>query len=278
MQSLYRFPEIITTDMSLRNEDRKWVDGQIEDAVKALKPHGWTKLFFWLREWGILGACVSIVFAMLAITLGALYQSFSHVKEETEFRTNTKDRLTSIESKLDKLEAKLIRSALDDLIHLDDKSFAKALPALHEVTEQPVSQVNPSPALLQQVAQKLRNTPEDAADYWPTILKFISFASAGLSSDVPPPGSKINMSLNRAGNITIIQSHAVILLDGGGLINSRIDHSRIIFTENPVKLQNVIFTDCAFEMPVTAKPSPFLQQASKVLLASDFKSAQFLNL
>jgi hypothetical protein len=34
---------------------------------------------------------------MVAITLGALYQSFSHLKEETEFRTHTIDTLKEIQ-------------------------------------------------------------------------------------------------------------------------------------------------------------------------------------
>lgn len=97
-----------TENMSLRTDDKAWIDGRIADAMGATRPHGWRKLFFVLREIGPIGASIAMVIALVGITLGALYQSFSHLGEETKFRTHTEDRLTTIEA-----DIKSINAALD---------------------------------------------------------------------------------------------------------------------------------------------------------------------
>jgi hypothetical protein len=136
--------------------------------------------------------------------------------------------------------------------------------------------------VLQGVAQKLLKLSGNSPDYWPTVLKFIQFASAGLSPDVPPhvpppgtrPGLTIKNSILPPGTVKWPPiSHQVILLDGGEISDMQVDHSRIIFTEQPVKMTNVTFVDCVFEMPPTAAPNPYLQNASRQLLASDLNSA-----
>src|ERR1700724_1417101 len=81
-----------------RNEHREWVQAEIKRAISSLNPHGWKKAIFILRELGPLATIIGILIALLAITLGAIYQSFAHIKEETEFRTHTEDRLKSLES------------------------------------------------------------------------------------------------------------------------------------------------------------------------------------
>jgi hypothetical protein len=64
----------------------------------------------------------------------------------------------------------------------------------------------------------------------------------------------------------------VVLLDGGELVNTRFENSRIIFTQDPVHLKNVTFVDCVFEMPITDTPSEPLKRESQQLLASDLRS------
>ena len=43
-------------------------------------------------------------------------------------------------------------------------------------------------------------------------------------------------------------------------------------------MRSVLFTDCVFELPISATPNQYLQQASRVLLASDLKSAKISGL
>jgi len=83
--------------VAIRNEDWASIHTAIDEAIATLKPHGWAKAVFVLRQLGPLIGTIGVFLTLLAITLGALYQSFSHVKEEAAFRQHTEDRLTEIE-------------------------------------------------------------------------------------------------------------------------------------------------------------------------------------
>ncbi len=164
---------------------------------------------------------------------------------------------------------------LRDISQLKQEQFAKALPTLKQITERPFpSQPLPQP-ILRDVAQKLLRVDERSPDYWPTVLQFIQFASAGLSLDVPPPGPPNFVIAKNIGNISFAPiSHLRVKLDGGDLVNTRFEHSRIIFTENPVHMKDVVFIDCVFEMPISATPNRYLQDASRMLLASELNSTK----
>jgi hypothetical protein len=98
--------------VKLRQEHRdliaEEVRSQLTEHLDAFQPHGWWKIAYWAREWGIAGAIITSVLALVAITLGALYQSFSHVRDESEFRTHTKDQLSGIEGRLTAIESDLL--------------------------------------------------------------------------------------------------------------------------------------------------------------------------
>ena len=155
---------------------------------------------------------------------------------------------------------------------LDKKQFASALPALRKVTEQPVAKVSPTPSVIEDVSLKLRDVNENTQDYWPTVLQFIQFASAGLSLDVPPPGDpNLLVSYSRGMRFGTV-SRKIVLLDGSDIVDTRFEHCRIIFTKNPTPLRNVVFVDSVFEFPISDHPVPYIQKAARVLLASDLKS------
>jgi hypothetical protein len=63
-----------------------------------------------------------------------------------------------------------------------------------------------------------------------------------------------------------------ILLDGGYLGNGEFTNCRIIFTQNPVRMTNAVFRNCAFEIPITDPPSPYIKKVSQILLASNLGS------
>jgi len=98
--------------MPLRKQQQEFirdeVTSQLSEAVDSFRPHGWRRVTFFLREWGIAGAVLTVIVALLGITLAALYQSFSHVKEEAEFRTNTKNSFEKLEGKLSDIEITLL--------------------------------------------------------------------------------------------------------------------------------------------------------------------------
>ncbi len=130
--------------------------------------------------------------------IGALYQSFSHVKEETEFRTHTIDRLTALDGTLINIQADIRTlqapqspgKVLKQIAPLPPKEFIRNLPALKMIAEQPPANVGSDNPTLHEIALKLLGADEHAPDYWPTTLQFIKFASSSVSaSKAPPPGT-----------------------------------------------------------------------------------------
>lgn len=255
-------PQIIDTesDMPLNDGDRAWIRQSIQDAHKR---SGLGRLTGFIKDWSGTSAAVAIL--ILAFTQWNTY---------TEFRVHTSDRLDAIDKTLLTLRASDSPAAvLTEISELSDQRFAANLPALQKVAEQRVEEVKPTPPILHTVARKLLVVDERSPNYWATVLQFIAFASSGLSPDVPPPsGPRTIISRNIGLSLPKI-SHEVVELDGGELFNTTFENSRIIFTENPVKMVNVTFTNCVFELPVSNNPNPYIQNASRSLLASTLKSA-----
>jgi hypothetical protein len=168
--------------------------------------------------------------------------------------------------------------ALQNISQLNQNDFAKALSALQRITATRSEKPIPQP-IIQAVAQRLQSLNESSPEYWPTVLQFIHFASSGASPDVPPPGAPNWLISNNSGDVSPgTVSNRRVLLDGGDLVDTHFDHCRIFFTEHPVHMRNVVFTDSVFEMPVSATPSQYIKDAGRLLLASDLKSVTALSL
>jgi hypothetical protein len=204
------------------------------------------------------------------------------VEKQTVFQTKTEDRLDYIESALNLLNASQAPGKLlTQLASLDTKRFTQNLTALRKVSEQPVANVATTPEVLKKVAYQLNAVDEKTDNYWPTVLRFIEFASAGLASNAPPKGSLVTRTFTKESGKDgqspllggFILNGGVFVLDGAVLQDIRFVEARIIFTDNPSTLKNVTFINCAFEFPDIDRPSPALEIASRALLASDFKSA-----
>src|ERR1039458_4855900 len=59
----------------------------IASEIARLKPKGWRRAAHVLREIGPLAAIIGIVVALLAITLGALYQAFRSEEHTSELQS-----------------------------------------------------------------------------------------------------------------------------------------------------------------------------------------------
>jgi hypothetical protein len=248
-------------DMPLNDADRAWIRQEIQAGFKR---EGRGKLTGFIKDWGGLGGAVAVIIFIL-VQWNVL----------TEFRVHTNDRLDSIEKQLLILRAsESPDSVFRELNSFSLNRFAQSLPALQRVVEHPFTEVKAPQSAIKSMAQKLLQTDEHSPDYWPTVLQFIQFASAGLSPDVPPRSAGREQVINNHGDFSLgTVSGKVVLLDGGDLVNTHFYNSRIIFTQNPVHMRNVAFSDCVFELPVVAIPNQYLQNTSRELLASDIKSA-----
>jgi len=82
---------------------------------RIAEAQGWRKAVSLLRELGPLATIIAVVVALGGITLGALYQSWGHVKEETEFRTHTNDTLKEIQESLKEIRGSVEGSKLKQI-------------------------------------------------------------------------------------------------------------------------------------------------------------------
>ena len=155
---------------------------------------------------------------------------------------------------------------------LDLKTFGSSLPQLFQAIDQAGPHVTVDPVTLATITAKLRQIPESTPEYWPTVLRFIPFASSRMSPSAPPPGQNpralseiVSVGLMRG----IREDRKTILFDDGDLGNGEFTNCRIIFTQHPVQLMHATFRHCAFELPATDAPSPYLQKVCRLLLSSN---------
>lgn len=168
------------------------------------------------------------------------------------------------------------RSALtlDQIGRLDQMAFERSLPQLRQAIDESRSQSLVGRNTLTAITGNLRQTDESAADYWPTVLGFIQFASFRMAPKVPQGEQPKALSEILSVGIMrgIREFDKTILFDAGSLGNGSFTNCRIIFTQHAVKMQNVKFDVCAFEFPATDTPSPYLKKVTRKLLASDLDS------
>jgi hypothetical protein len=272
--------------MPLTEKDKAWIAEQIESSHK---PTGWKKAAERIRAFGPPIAILGVLVTLLGITLGALYASFGHLKDETEFRTHTSDTLTIINTTLINIQASIRelqapaspKRVLGELGALDPALWAENLPALKKVTEQTPEKVSAGQSVLQDIALKLGSVKEQTPDYWPTVLQFINFASASLAPhQVPPAGPpwKINVEEVSKGTSIIglnFENNAFFFGSDVTLTNVKFVNSRIVLGPRAVLiLHKVTFVNCLFEFPTgEIAPSPTIKNTARTLLASGIENA-----
>ena len=239
------------------------------DLKLIQKDVGWHEKLFWR---------VATIYAAVFVILFSGLLTWYLPKELKGIRSGTEEAQGNVENLRGQVLAlrapQSPRPVFTELANLDQKTFAKSLPALKEVSEHSIQTVQPTASTVENVIGKLRKTEEYSPDYWPALLQFIQFASTGLSLNAPSPGKpQSSLSGNTGFGDTVRLVNQIVLLDGGDLGNEvTFERCRIMFTENPVHMKGVKFIDCVFEIPVTDAPSPYIKQVGTQLLASNLQS------
>jgi hypothetical protein len=96
----------LTEDMAIKQEEWSEIDKKIH---AALHPHGWKKVFYWLREWGVLAVIITAFLALITIAVALGISAFNRVEDNAKFRQRTEDRLAAIEASL--LALRAVRAA-----------------------------------------------------------------------------------------------------------------------------------------------------------------------
>jgi hypothetical protein len=178
--------------MKLRDEDKRWLTGEIADQskkavdalVNSLRPHGWRKAAFLLRELGPIAAIIGIVVALLGITLSAVYYSVANVKEETKFRTTTEQALNGIRGEITAIRGDLAKISISAHAALPLKEFETTLPDLAStVTTLRLQDLKVSPKVIEDLGHKLASTETNVPGYWPASSALVSYKSQISTTD-----------------------------------------------------------------------------------------------
>jgi hypothetical protein len=292
-------------EMAIRKEDWPAINQAIDDAVRKaidpLTPHGWRKLVFVIRQLGTVAAVLSLQVALLALTFGALYQAFSHVEKEAEFRTKTGDTLTAISDHLKKIDGELSAISLEK-IAANPVDRASALAAKKLIVEAKAASTQLPNNVIEQVGQKFIAASENEPAAWDTAVAFLDYKSS-INSSLPIPNEGFRKpgtytyyhynvpngmeaptlrvagivpaeSSARLETIGVNQNEnlpvgaAYIIANGGALALDKTEFRNVILQNvhvyyygGRVKMANVYFLNCTFEM----KPG---QNSQKLLLAA----------
>ena len=278
----------VDPEMALRNEDKDWIRTEIQSAVALLKPHGWRKASTLLRELGPIATIIAVVVTLGGITLGALYQSFSHVKDETEFRTHTNDTLKELQDGIKDIRNQLAGMTLKQISEnpVTPKTITEAKNILVEAASKKI-QIDKN--LIKDAGVKFVEATQKDPAAWNTTLAFLNYKSFldSLSASVPSPtgakafttryhvepapGYKLpefrtlgTAPKNESVEFNFIETDENIgqsvgdrylFGDGGGididgmqLRNVIFSNVHIVYRGGNLKLQNVYFRNCTFEI------------------------------
>jgi len=140
-------------------------------------PSVWGKFMVWVRAQGSPIALVAVFVAMLGITLGAVYQSYAHVREETKFQTKTEGRLEAIESRLGNIESSLLslRALQAAATPTDQRSQSEA----KEILASAKRGATPLPVnIIAQAGKSFIQASQMDPNAWDTALSFINYRSS----------------------------------------------------------------------------------------------------
>lgn len=310
--------------MKLRDDDKKWVQQEVVDQIQAaitpvvdsLSPHGWRKAAFVLRELGPLTGTISVILALLAITLGALYQSWGHVKEEATFRQRTDDRLTLIERDIKAIQNSVtLTSFKQEVSGPPNQETARALTTILQTARR--GKIPLPPDGIGAAGQKFIAASNRFPEAWEASLAFLDYRSylnpgplplAGLRRQSLADNDNYEIQLNISNDygrpkdplgisdvwladsaspdesariefmpqppkgssgvkFIILDWHrpdVALILDMEYMKNVVVRNAVVRYSGGPVRLENVYFVNCTFEVP--ARPSG--QSFAKAVLSS----------
>lgn len=169
-------------EMKLRDEHKKFfaeeIARQLSEVVDSFKPHGWRKLAHVLRALGPIATSIGIVVALLGITLGSLYYSFSKVKEEATFQTNTESKLEKLNTDMVSLRA-LIASS-QPLKSQNQKAAKELLAQARQKLVPPIPK-----SVVEQAGINFIEAASKEPTAWNAALAFLEYRSFLNASETP---------------------------------------------------------------------------------------------
>jgi hypothetical protein len=171
-------PEV--ESMAIRNEDWTAIHKAIADAIEALahslRPHGWRRLTHWLREWGLAGTAIAIPVTLLSISIAVGIFAAYGIRDNTQFRTRTEDRLKHMESSLEDLDSNFKAIRLKQLS--DSPRNPKSIASAKEIINQAIAGKVPiSPEVVESAGVPFVEAGAKTPTAWDAALSFLTYRS-----------------------------------------------------------------------------------------------------
>jgi hypothetical protein len=273
--------------MAFSEDNQKWIRDEIAKAVDELKPHGFRKFIFKLREYGAVAIPFTIVLALIAmvITLGMAYVNRSTA--EASFQATTTFRLGEIDKSMAALSQKLSGTQLSVLANAPIITEQTVKQAIEVVATAQQAGEKLDTRLISSAGQKFVEASEREPEAWKAALVFANYKSFANPTPafIPPAGGTLYARYRVAAvpgqapptlrvvgqvakesaaefapigvdrNAQLAEGNQYIFAEGGSVVldnmqlrNVVLKNVRITYGGGPLRLTDVYFINCTFEM------------------------------
>jgi hypothetical protein len=164
-------------------EVRSSVGAAMTEVIDIFRPHGWRRVTFFLREWGLAGTAIAVPVTLfgLVIAVGAIafiqfHAATARIANETTFEAKTTDTLNGINDHLKKIDNALsliqIQQAASDPTDKDG-----ALEAKKAIEAARVNSVQLPPDLILQAGAKFVRGSFQNPSAWDAAVAFLNYRS-----------------------------------------------------------------------------------------------------
>jgi hypothetical protein len=255
---------VLDTAMAIRSEDWARIDerinAQINSTIQEFQPRGWKKVTHWLREWGLTATAIMAPLSLLLMLIAVGIFAMNGVIKNAEFRTNTEDRLRTIETGINEINTSLGTVQISSFSESHSPDAAKAArTVLSKIRSEHLSLPMET---VKSAGEKFLAASKGNPEAWRTTLDLVSYKS-GLDSSIlkllpsptkeiqthyqgiTPPGDLIPQ-VSVAGVVRVSEA-AKFILNGKDLNSGQTMGNQYILVKNggmiidDMMLRNVIF-------------------------------------
>jgi len=280
MQDLLELEESLESEsVPIRKEEwekiHEAIEIAIDKAIAPLRPRGWRRALYLLREWGILAANATVIVALLAFAATQLYSATQRVAAEKVFEANTTRDLTEI-------KGQLARMSLTSHAALPLADFKTVVPDLaSSIATLQIQKTKIPLNVVDSLSKKLTDTEPTTQGYWPAVAELISYRSSLLQNRQ----DTINLPLCPANNPHLafkgfVFYDCILDIDGRQIQDDRCIRCIVRYSGGPVSIQNLQLVDSLliFKANGNSAPEGNGQKLEQILLASDLRDVTITGL
>jgi hypothetical protein len=273
----------LAEDMAIRKDEWTEIERKIAASADTVRPHGWGKAIFLLKEWGVLSVTITLIVTLIAGVFIEWSAANLRFANESTFETDTRDRLTQIDNQMVSLRALV---AANQPLRKPNQDAAREL-----LAQARRKSIPPIPApVVEQAGMSFIEAARTDTGAWKVALEFASYRTV-LNGSARPPGSEHTLTplettwyalksvpgkpapaLNDSSHVRLPISQSAraeqlgnpipqtantgpawlfvnggaVSLDEAYIRRAVFNHVEVYYSGKPVQLEDTIFIDCTF--------------------------------